>query len=241
MMQINDEILSAMLDGELDAEQTQEVNHAMVADPKLAARFAELAAANASFVQSAKMIDEAPMPDAVTRLLESAEQDSNVADLQAFRQLRKPTHNASNKPALRWAALAASLALAVGLAGGNLLGTGSSSHALSPAVADALNSVSSGEQVEIGSTESMLAGFSFVDTDERFCRQFSVNSQDGSSNQIACRDGEDWEQVAVIRSTEQLSESYQPASANNQALDGVLDTIMVGAPLSLEEEARWLD
>ena len=87
----------------------------------------------------------------------------------------------------------------------------------------------------------MLAGFSFVDTDERFCRQFSVNSQDGSSNQIACRDGEDWEQVAVIRSTEQLSESYQPASANNQALDGVLDTIMVGAPLSLEEEARWLD
>ena len=82
MMQINDEILSAMLDGELDAEQTQEVNHAMVADPKLAARFAELAAANASFVQSAKMIDEAPMPDAVTRLLESAEQDSNVADLQ---------------------------------------------------------------------------------------------------------------------------------------------------------------
>ena len=188
MMQINDEILSAMLDGELDAEQTQELNHAMAADPKLASRFAELAAANASFVQSAKMIDEAPMPEAITRLLKSADQDSNVADLQAFRQLRKPTHNASNKPALRWAALAASLALAIGLAGGNLLGTGGSSYALNPAVADVLNSISSGEQVDIGSTESMLAGFSFVDADERFCRQFSVNSQDGSSNQIACRD-----------------------------------------------------
>lgn len=241
MMRINDEILSAMLDGELDADQTLEVNRAMAADPKLAARFAELAAANASFVQSARMIDEAPMPEAITRLLEGQESgDSNVTDMQAFRQLRKPTHSGGNNPALRWAALAASLALAIGLAGGNLLGTGSSSHALSPAVADALNSVSSGEQIAIGSDESMLAGFSFVDAEERFCRQFSVNSEDGSSNQIACREGEDWEQIAVIRSPEQTTENYQPASSNH-ALDGVLDTMMVGAPLSLEEEARWLD
>lgn len=241
MMRINDEILSAMLDGELDAEQTLEVNHAMAADPTLAARFAELAAANASFVQSSRMIDDIPMPESITRLLdEHADNGSNVADLQAFRQLRRPTHNIGNKPAFRWTALAASLALAVGLAGGNLLGTGSSSHALSPAVADALNSVSSGEQIIISSDESMLAGFSFVDTEERFCRQFSINTQDGSSNQIACRDGEDWEQIALIRSAEQATENYQPASAN-QALDGVLDTLMVGSPLSLEEEARWLD
>lgn len=241
MMRINDEILSAMLDGELDADQTLEVNHAMAADPKLAARFAELAAANASFVQSTRMIDETPIPASITRLLETqADGDNNVADMQAFRQLRKPTHNAANKPAIRWAALAASLALAIGLAGGNLLGTGSSSHALSPAVADALDSVSSGEQVIISSDASMLAGFSFVDTEDRFCRQFSVNTQDGSSNQIACRDGDDWEQIALIRSAEQATENYQPASANH-ALDGVLDTLMVGSPLSLEEEARWLD
>ncbi|MDP2126441.1 MAG: zf-HC2 domain-containing protein [Pseudohongiella sp.] len=246
-MNINDEMLSAYLDDELSDQDRALVRTALGADAKAADRLAQLASVNALVGRQATLVDQLPMPQSVLSLLREDKHvvADNVVELSGFRQARQRVMHVMREHA----ALAASLALLIGFASGQLLpllgNNPENSHTdSSPAIYAALDIVPSGQQLSIDDNTSVTARFSFLDTQSRLCRQFVVQDTQGSSENLACRDKDQWTLVATARSSAVAnSAQYQPASGP-RLLDNILDAMMQGSALSQAEEQsaisnRW--
>ena len=234
-MTINDDILSAFLDGELSAHEMAAVQDAIANDAEIANRFEQLASVNALVQKQAALIDQVPMPAAVLALLQGndAKPANNVVELSAFRKAKQQTI----KVLREHAALAASIALVVGFAGGQWLSDGQApvNDGISAQFA-ALDITASGQQVALSDGSALTTRFSFIDTSARFCRQYQVQDSTGSSENLACRDQSGWELVASARSSALSGmETYTPASGP-RLLDGLLDVMMSGQALDQAEE-----
>lgn len=235
-MTINDDILSAFLDGELSEHDMAQVQEAIASNTEVARRFDELARVHALVQKQAALIDQVPMPASVLALLQEEQTQpapDNVVELSRFRKAQKQFMHTVREHA----ALAASIALVVGFAGGQWL-----SGVTSPAVAGpsahfaALDSTLSGQQVALTDGSQLTPRFSFVDTADRLCRQYQVVDSSGSSENLACREGTDWTLVASARSSAlSASETYTTASGP-RLLDGLLDVMMTGQALNQTEE-----
>jgi hypothetical protein len=236
--EISDETLMALADGELEPAESARVRAAVAADPALARRYALFSRTGELLAQAAaarRTAEPDPLAAGLRARLEAARvQPSAPATVVP---LRRPP------PAYRPMAIAAGLALAVGLGGGWLAGLslrdgdgGLRMAALpAPALSEALSRLPSGGRQAIPEGEVTLVA-SFRNGDGELCREFELAEPAGPTVvSVACRAGDGWQtRFAVLAGT--ADGGYAPASSLD-ALDAYLGAIGVGAPLSPEEEA----
>lgn len=240
---MTDEMLMAYADGALQGESLQQVARAVAADPALAARLAV-------FVQSRKAVAEAlggfapaPVPDPLV---------AHIRALAAAREAQEKVVPFAPRAPRRvpfWQLpLAASVALAVGLVGGQMIrGSGPVGDlagglmASAPDLQAALSGLPSGarQKLESGAEVALIA--SFEDSAGALCREFELDQAGGATTvAVACRTGaeEIWDlQLAIA--ADAGAEGYAPASSL-EALDAWLSATGAGAPLDPEAEAAAL-
>lgn len=228
----DDITLMAYADGEADPETAARVGRALATDAALAARLANFVDSR-YFVKAAMEDQLEPVPDALAvsiRQMADAAKPDNVVSLAARR-----------RPSFVPTAIAAGIALAVGLAGGWLvrLDTATSSlHIVAlndPDVVDAFATLPSGEARMLDDGSSVTAIASFRDGSGALCREMEHDRTDSQTLvAVACRSDGEWSvRLAVAAGAEG---GYAPASSL-ETLDAWLVATGAGQPLSTEDEA----
>lgn len=241
--EFSDEILMAFADGELGPEDAVRVEAAIAADPALARRAALFTGTRDVLARAAAARPETAVPDALMAQVREtlATARSEAAESKVL-QLRRPA------APIRPMAIAASLALAVGLAGGLWIGLSSGSGGApeglriaaldAPGMRAALDRVPSGDRqaVEGGEIE-MIA--SFRNADGELCREFEYDGPDRATVvSVACRSGNNWHpRFAIVAGA--ADSGYAPASSL-ATLDAYLTAIGAGVPMAADAEQEAL-
>ncbi|KGJ03105.1 hypothetical protein SAMN04487972_11064 [Paracoccus halophilus] len=224
-MQISDETLMALADGELDPAAAGDIQKAVAADPLLAARYER-------FVRTRQILAEA----ARARPAIGGE-DPLAAMIRAGSLRPAPLSQPANLNRRPLLAAAASVALAVvGL--GWWLWPDAGPAAIPAAELAALESLPSGETraLEDGAELTMIA--SFTTEQGQFCREYETLRDARIRIVLACREAEGWQgRFAAVIEGEQSG--YVPASGD-VSLEAALRDLGAGAPLTPAEEASAL-
>ena len=218
-MSVTPEELAAFADGELGEPRRSQVAAEIAQSPQLA----EQAERHRLLRQQlgahfAPILDE-PVPENLKALLGGGE--AKVADLTAVRQRRA-------FPRWGWIAapaLAASLALAVFLPGGNGAGEGYAGTELAALLDDRL-------VAQQGGDERVRVLLSFRDEAGAFCRAFTSAEQGG----IACRDDEGWRLRYEATGSTGQGTDYRMAGADTAELLERAQDMAVGPALDMAEE-----
>jgi len=234
-MDIDDDTLMALADGEIDGDEAARLHAQIAADPALADRYA-LFTQSADWVKAASLANpEATVsPDLEARIREMAATTSPEAENVV--RLHRPTS--------RWqpVAMAASLALAVGLSAGLLLAPGApetGAPLLSSVVQERLGTLPSGAEDRLPDGRRISVVASFTDSAGAFCREYETTAQGGDSHVgVACRNGDDWSLRFAIASVSG-NDGYAPASSL-EALDAFYAAIGASQPLSADAEFEHL-
>jgi len=251
-MGITDEMLSAYLDRELTNEQRAAVESALRHDPALTARLDELRAVDGLMLSHARRFDELPLPDAVERLLDrAAAQAQAKPDNVVSLEIRERGTRISRRFALP---LAASIALAVGFAGG-FLSSPNHRQAEPGALLSAniepdsdlhvlLESSQSGISRRLADGRNAEVRLSFMARDNSPCRELTVSSASQTGHAVVCRDKADQWQVRLATLKEETAtgtQGYQTASANeDEAFNAAVDAMMAGDALTAEQESEQI-
>jgi len=245
-----DDDLNALLDGELDSVNAKNLRNAMVEDTALAERLEQLALADSILKTTYQEIDSEPLPDSVIDLLSSdAVEESNVVPLRRLNWPSRPIQ------------IAAAMLLSVGLVAGtaqlrsptpNVYAMATTVGAVDPQ--SALNSVLSGSNSAVSyplsnedsggeSVAAIMPVLSFKSTMGDWCREYTVMSYAKSARSLACNQGGQWQ--IVLTSAEQStlpSDEYTTASTVSSAeFDKRIDSLIVGEPLSADQEATMIE
>ena len=212
---LDDETLMAYADGALGPEEAAAVRAALAADPEAAAdvdRFRE----SARLVRAA--FDDTlaePVPPTLERRVRAAaraaEAERHALDALVRRRGRRPL------------ALAASVALLLGLGIGSRLSPGAGDEAL-PGLGDALAGTASGVHASLpdGATLTPLA--TFRDRDGRWCRQFARAADGRTGEGVACRDAEGgWRLAFLVPDGTAAGRDYAPAGEEPSLADGLAE------------------
>ena len=233
-----EEQVAALVDGALDDEQAEALQSVLESDPEAKAYAEQVARSNALLSEAFEISADEPTPAAIQAAIYG--EDGKVAVLKPRNKVRG------------WlpVAIAASLALVIGLGVGSQFGSqqGRVIAALGDAPLDgplhaALEGLPGGAMSEAG-VQPML---SFWDGAGRICREFEVAGELPSELEfgIACRtDVGRWHVGIVVAApeTEPGSEGYAPASGpGSNALDAMLDALEAGPALKPDDEAVLLD
>ncbi|MCP4319098.1 MAG: anti-sigma factor [Hyphomicrobiales bacterium] len=232
----SDETLMAFADGELAPDEQKSVEQAMETDEALAERVALFLDSRGTSQNALKPLLNEPVPDDLTARV-TAMQDGG-ANVTAFPQRQSPPTER------RWALpLAASIALVAGGLGGYFTGISSTDQqqdlaldlVTQPAIITALNTVTSGEEKDLGSVGRFKVIASYSDASDTFCREFEVDRVDRSTIvAVACRPEQTWEYRFTVVAG-QSNSGYAPASSL-EALDAYLDAVGASEPMSTEAE-----
>lgn len=239
-MQTDDETLMALADGEITGAQAERLHRTIAADVALAARYA-------MFVETAKKVREAVRQDPraavsddlVARIRALGATSAGVgvpqsADIVPFRRAAIP----------QWQpmALAASLALAVGIGTGMVLDQSPAAPdipKLGAAVTASLDSTPSGQETVLADGRRLTVVASFMDAAGRFCREYeTATPAAGGYVAVACRGAGAWD-LRFAMATGAAAEGYAPASSL-EALDAFYAATGAGEPLSPEAELAQL-
>jgi hypothetical protein len=190
------EELMGYADGQLDAEHTKRVEHALAAHPELRSIVEDHRRTRAAVREAIHEMAAAPMSPGLAKLAETLKAPHPVVSRR-----RAVT-------ALAWPAAAAAC-LSLGIAIGTMLAGGDSDlirwqggPSAGTQLARALEKSPSGEAGKV------IVVASFEAADGRYCRQFEVEAAvDG----VACRGDQGWDILAVARRPGG-SASYQAAS-----------------------------
>ena len=231
-MQISDEQLSAFLDQELSASEMMQIREALSVDLALADRLAELAVTDELVRAHASAIDSVPMPDSITRLLKP----NKVIDISWWRR----THQQITEHA----ALAASVALMLGLGFGYLIPADTPAGSADPdwqLLASHLETAPSGTSLRVTADTQLVNRFSFVDQKDTYCRQFALQTASNVSENVACRVNGGWELIASAQISRVYNQGEYSLASGTGLLDSTLDAMMSGQALSLEDEAALIE
>jgi hypothetical protein len=193
------EELMGYADGQLDAEHTRRVEHALAAHPELRAIVEDHQRTRAAARDALNAMAAAPLSPGLARLAKT---------LKAPRAASRPRALA----AFAWPAAAAAC-LAVGLATGTLVAAGGAGlirwqdgPSAGTQLARVLERSPSGEAG--GEAGRIVVVASFEAADGRYCRQFEIAS---AADGVACRGESDWNILAFARRPGAAG-SYQAAS-----------------------------
>ncbi|MDX1822755.1 MAG: hypothetical protein R3197_17815 [Paracoccaceae bacterium] len=238
-MNVSDEMLMALADGELTGPDASKLMARIKASPALTARYAMFTDTAEALRQA---MDPGPVPDyLISTVLTAPTGQAGAAEGPAAMVIPLRQKAAVAPRRMVWPmALAASLALAVGV-GGFLTGRG-----LAPAqagletAAAALAGTATGGSVALadGSLARALGSF---DTDLGLCRLIAVDGADGHADRaVVCQaEGAGWRTALSV--TEGGAGMFLPASDMAVGLiDDFLDGIGAGAAMTPEAEAQVL-
>lgn len=231
-MNISDEQLSAFLDQELSDQDMNRISEALIVDLDLADRLAKLAVTDGLVKAHARSIDSAPIPDSITRLLST----NNVVNISWWRR--------AHQQITEHAALAASIALLLGMGFGYLIPAGSPTDPDWAHLASILESTPSGTTMAVTTDTTLTNRFSFRDSEDNYCRQFALQATSTASENVACRVEGKWELIVTAQSSGVYNQAEYSLASGASLLDGTLDAMMAGQALSLDEEEglirqRW--
>ena len=252
----DDEALSALLDGALPSEEARRLEERLTREPALAARFGLMRDVNTAVRSAYAGVVDEPLPASVLELLRS----STAAEAGARASNVVPFGERGPRRAARFfaapLAAAASIALAVGIALGVAIGPRLSAPdatavlangrlvAPDSALHDALEAVPSGATRTIADATA-TPQFTFQATDGAYCRQVDITSPGGAAMALACRRDGRWELEAAAFAAADPSpaddEIFRPATREQNALDGAIDTLIDGAPLEPTAEQALID
>ena len=237
-MKYTDEELSAFLDSELPGVRMEEMRETLSEDEALADRLADMVQVDTLVRSQAQAIDKQPLPDAVWRMLKPRRSKaSRVVSLADWRQSMYRLGSGLRAQA----AIAASLALVVGLVAGQWLPNGGlQDTSVATPVAAYLDRIPSGESVNVDGSTELESRFSFVDRHGLICRQYRLVTAGQASENVACREAGNWTRVATALSSQIYRADEFQTAGSEQLLESAVQNLMQGSPLSLDEEARQL-
>lgn len=238
MTPIDDDILMALADGELEASRAAEVQAALKQDAALRARLQQMQDTDA--LLRAAVAPALDMPERLTMLLQ---QPSNVIAMPAN------ASRAQGAPHKQWwlpAGAAVAAALAVWLTGSAILSEsgGWLRHvddgvAISGPLQAAAIGTRSGGLVTAGDL-SVRPVVSFVANDGRACRELHVRDKEMAARIVACRDLHEDEwciEAFASMPTHEFQDVYQPAGVpRNPVIDAALARLGVKEILGAKEE-----
>ena len=233
-MNVSDEMLMALADGELTGPDASKLMARIKASPALTARYAMFTDTAEALRQA---MDPGPVPDyLISTVLTAPTGQAGAAEVIPLRRKAAVTQRRMAWPM----ALAASLALAVGV-GGFLTG-----HGLAPAqtgletAAAALSGTATGGSVALADG-SMARALGSFDTDLGLCRLIVVDGADGHTDRAVVCQAEDAGWRTALSVTEGGAGMFLPASDMAVGLiDDFLDGIGAGAAMTPEAEAQVL-
>lgn len=242
-MTIEDAFLSAYIDGELAADERARVEAALAASPALKSRLAALRRASAEALATLSDIDHRPLPASVQALLATP---APVASIVAA----APRRQAVWSQPLRSMALAASVALVVGVGAGHFatmeltlnsrMATQSAGliQASSPLYA-VLEKAPSAYGETVGAT-TMTPVLTFATVDGAYCREFVVTGAKAASRNLACRDDGQWRLVAMTAVAATATDHYAPAGGSAGVIDAAIDGLIAGDPMDAAAETQLI-
>lgn len=252
MTQISDEALVAYVDGELSVEEAAEVEKALETDQRVR-EAVQMFRDTADWSRRAydDVLHE-PVPD---RLIDAAS-GKDVPPVHA------DTRHEAPRSRIAGLAMAASIALAVGLGGGfglfQLLGS-SGGEAAGPLLVGtvdgsgalhlALESAVTGTLIANGEGGNVMPLTTFVDREGRYCREFQAvaSNPDGLSASfgIACRqEAGPWRVEAIgtpASAPAAAPDRFETAGgATGDPMQVLIEAMSDSGPISLEDEAALL-
>ena len=214
MTDIDEAMLIALVDGELDEVNRRRVERAVAADPALAARLAQHLSLRARLAAHYAPVAQEPTPDRLRAVLEDS---ARVVPLV--------------RPAPRWrnwavgGAIAASLVLGLGL--GRMSGREPGSIGMRDGVMVAQGVLASALDTQLASTQTddaIRIGLTFQRRGGGWCRSF-----DGAIAGVACREGEGWQVQQALPGAGQNTAYRQAASADARVM-ATVDALIDGVP-----------
>lgn len=236
-MIISDEKLSAFLDAELAENEMESIRELISEDETLANRLAELAMVDAKIAQHYSTIDKRPLPDAVENLLASAPDVATPVPSATI--IPFPLWKKVQRGLQQHAAVAACTALVVGFGLAQLLpGSQNSPLADWNAIAAVLDTAASGTEQTLADDKQIKPRLTFINEQGNYCRQFRVSDAHTTTENIACRVGEQWQPGFTIYTQGEPSDGdYQTATHSAPELDQELDNIMQGDAFDAQAES----
>lgn len=233
-MTISDEQLSAFLDAELPEQEMEWVRQQLLVDESLANRLAELAMVDEQIAHHYTRIDERPMPAAIDELLapKSAAPTNNVIAFPFWKKVQRGLQ--------RHAAIAACTLLVIGFGMVQLL-PGKSQHTNNwAAITQVLEQHPSGSEQSLDNGSRIKPRLTFINNNGNYCRQYQLIQHDNSSENIACRNNNQWELAFSVEQQTIIEGDYQTASGNS-SLDSVLDEMMQSEAFDSRQEQQAIN
>jgi hypothetical protein len=222
MTDIDEALLIAWVDGELDEVTRRRVDRALAEDPVLAERLETHRRLRVRLSGHYAPIEAEPVPPAMRALLEES---AKVVPLA--------------RPATpRWrnwgigGAIAASLVLGLGI--GHLSGGSSGPVAVRNGAMVAQGELASALDTQLASAQQGAAiriGLSFQRKGGGWCRSFEGQSISG----VACREGEGWQVQQLVPGAGQATD-YRQASSGDARIMTTVDALIEGAPADAAQE-----
>ena len=215
----------AWLDGELDSETAARVEARVAADPDLAEQARAHRALALQMRGAFDPVMAAPVPDRI-----GAPPDNFAAarDRRAARPVSRTT---------QWGAMAATLALGIGL--GNVVGGGGQT---SPVAVEDGRLVAAADLAQALDTQLASApagagariGLTFRDKAGSVCRSFT----DGGASGLACRADGDWKIRGLFQQGTGEQGEYRMAAGNDPRLASLIEESIAGEPLDATAERK---
>ena len=229
---IDDDMLMAYADGELDEIGRARVERAVAADPALRARLEQQRTLRATLAAFYGPTAEEDVPERFRAML-----DSKIVDFPAARARRT---QAARPLWQSLAALAATLVLGIALgrtllmpAGGPIAVENGTMVAQGP-LAVALDTQLASAQAPNAATR---IGTSFAATDGRLCRTFDSAALAG----IACRGDQSWQLIMTGAGSGAPRTDYRQAGNANPLVAEAAQALMAGEPFDANAERRARD
>jgi hypothetical protein len=228
-MRIDDEMLMAFLDGELQGAERDAVERALQDDPQLRAKLESQQSLRTTLKAHYGPVAVEAIPDRLLALLGAAPPsagDASGASLAAARERRRT-------PAWRnLAAIAATLA--VGIVAGHLIPARPGSVVAEDGRLVARGSLATALQTQLASAQSPgetpRIGVSFEDRSGRFCRSFD----DAALSGLACREDGRWQLVMTAAREDRFAGQYRQAGST--LVLQAAQEMMADAPLDAKAE-----
>ena len=222
----DEEEFFAWLDGELDSGAAARVEARVAADPALTEQARAHRALGQELRGAFDPVLAAPVPDRIA---------APPIDFLAARG----RHSSPRLGIPQWAAMAATLALGVGLGtvagdrGGAPVTIDGGRMVAAAALGDALDTQLASASEPRG---AMRIGLSFRDRNNALCRSFQGEGASG----LACRDGNQWRIEGMYGAEAPAASDYRMAAGSDPRLAALIDSVIAGEPLDAAGERAAL-
>ena len=221
----------AWLDGELDSAEAARVEAEVAADPRLARLAEQHRGLSARLSGAFDTVAAAPVPERLTEAVRPSQ--AAILDFGAAREAKAA--RGAWLPLPQWAAMAATLALGIGLGttldsngGGSPVEVRGGQMYAAAALDDALER----QLASAGAAAGVRVGLTFRDQSGAICRSFT----DRSSSGLACRERGDWRVRGLFAAPEGQSGDYRMAAGADPNLAALIDSTIQGEAFDAAQE-----